>query len=67
MATETYLENIAESVTHARWVVANHVGNGTERPRCVICDTWWPCDLVSVAATAVLLADRIGRLGECLT
>lgn len=59
MVTEDYLENIAESVTHARWVVDHHVGQGEGRQRCAICETWWPCDLVSVAATAVLLADRI--------
>jgi hypothetical protein len=62
MPSETYLDGIAESVTQCRWVVEHHVGTGEGRQRCAICETWWPCDLVSVAATAVLLADRVGRL-----
>jgi hypothetical protein len=60
----TNLEEIAEGDPHARWVVANHVGNGKERPRCTICDAWWPCDLVSLAALAVLHADTVKRLTE---
>lgn len=56
------LETIAESEAHARWVVEHHVGTGTERPRCAICDRWWPCDLVGLAALAVTLADRLDRV-----
>lgn len=56
------LDAIAESEAHARWVVTNHVGNGTERPRCAICEQWWPCDLVGLAALAVMLAERLERM-----
>lgn len=60
MPSAAYLDSIAESVAHCRWVVDQHVGKGEGRQRCVLCETWWPCDLASVAATAVLLADRLG-------
>lgn len=60
------LEQIAENTTHAQWIVTNHVGNGTERPRCVICDTWWPCNEVGLAARAVLNAREANRLREQL-
>jgi len=67
MPSEVYLDSIAESVTQCRWVVEQHTGRGEGRKRCAICETWWPCDLVSVAATAVLLADRLSRPVECPT
>jgi hypothetical protein len=60
------LQCIAESDMHARWIVANHVGNGTERERCVICDRWWPCDPVGLAALAVLRSEDAARLHEQL-
>jgi hypothetical protein len=60
------LEAIAEGDAHAAWIVKHHVGNGTERPRCVLCDEWWPCDELSLAALAVLRAREAERLREML-
>lgn len=53
------LESVADSDNSARAIVAEHIGNGTERPRCTICETWWPCDIVALAARAALNADAL--------
>lgn len=53
------LATIAESEKHARWIVENHTSNGTERPRCEVCDTWWPCNTLGLAALAVLQANEL--------
>lgn len=59
--SEIDLEAIAESDEHARWVVEHHVPNlglGGTRFRCGICEAWYPCDLVGLAALAVLNAQK---------
>ncbi len=58
------LEAIAESDAHARWVVEHHLpqpSTGQGRRRCTICDQWWPCDMVGLAALAVLRTRQIAR------
>lgn len=49
------LEVIAESDAHARWILENHIGVGPDekRQRCALCEQWWPCDIVGLAALAV--------------
>jgi hypothetical protein len=58
------LETIAESDAHARWIVDNHGASVRfgMRPRCTICEQWWPCDLASLAALAVLNAEKLKRV-----
>jgi len=50
------LEDLADGIGYARGIVVSHrpVNPGPGRTRCPICDTWHPCDLVSLAALAVL-------------
>lgn len=60
------LEAVAEGDAHAAWIMEHHVGNGTERPRCVVCDTWWPCNEASLGALAVLRAREAERLRAAL-
>ena len=50
------LEELAEGIGYACGIVESHKPVNPEpwRTRCPICDTWFPCDLVSLAALAVL-------------
>jgi hypothetical protein len=55
------LEELAEDVEHARWIVEQHVrapSDGPGRGRCSRCEQWWPCDLVMLAALAVLRTEE---------
>ena len=54
--TPEQLADVAESDEHARWIVRTHTedGTGDGRHRCTVCDSWWPCDLLGLAALAVL-------------
>jgi hypothetical protein len=55
------LEEIAESNEQAQWILDHHEpvdGERVPRERCRICDEWWPCDLASMAALALLNAGR---------
>lgn len=54
--TDDELAEVAESDAHAQSVLDQHIPSGPldGRRRCAICESWWPCDLVSLAALAVL-------------
>lgn len=62
------LAAIAENDEHAAWIVASHVGGeryGT-RQRCAVCDEWWPCGMLGLAALAALRAREVERLRAAL-
>lgn len=58
------LEDLADGIEHAQWVVKNHVpiNYGAGRTRCPLCDQWHPCELVSLAALAVLKHNELEAL-----
>ncbi len=50
------LEDLAEGIVYAESVLHSHrpVNPGPGRTRCPVCDAWYPCDLVSLAARVAL-------------
>lgn len=55
MSDET-LEDMAEGPRYAESILQTHkpVHPGPGRTRCPVCDAWYPCDLVSLAARVML-------------
>lgn len=66
MVSEELLDELAENIEHARWLVDNHkrTETGGPRERCPICEAWWPCDKVMLAALAVKQEAENARLRE---
>lgn len=56
MSERPSLEELAENIEHARWLIDNHVPVrwSEHRTRCPICECWYPCAVVELAATALL-------------
>jgi hypothetical protein len=62
------IRDIAESPAQARWVVDQHISSGPvgSRQRCALCGSWWPCDMVGLAALAVHLSEQLRIATETL-
>lgn len=63
------LDELAECIGYAREIVKSHVppNQGPGRTRCPICDAWYPCDLISLAALAVLKDDALAAAQARIT
>lgn len=63
------LKTLADGIDHAAWLTENHVPSHQDasiRARCTICEEWFPCALVSMAALAVLEREDRDMLRDAL-
>lgn len=63
------LSELAEGIGYARSIIDSHapVNPGPGRTRCPVCEAWYPCDLVSLAALAVLEHNQRATVDAALT
>ncbi len=64
--SEEFLEDVAEGMAHAAWVVEHHVSDPNAARRCWECERRYPCPSVELAALAVLTARRLERAEAAL-
>jgi hypothetical protein len=62
MSSPEQLAALSESDAYLEGVVLQHRPSRHQRPRCDVCEAWWPCDIASLAASALHRSRRIAVL-----